>query len=269
MSQPVQFESLQPQIPRRRPRGRGLGVVIALIVLLVIASLIADGIVRSQAAKQIEQQVRAAASLSPSTPVDVTIGGLSVLLQLASGKLNDVEISVNNLEVGSLRGNAKIAATGVPITSTQAIGTARLDFAMDQKQLAPLLEGYAKAAGVNISSVTISKGAVQAGTKFSILGVTLPVAVSLVPSTFGGQLALTPQTVTVGGRTLTADQVRSQFGSIADAVLKTQQICVASYLPKVLTLDSIVVTGSTVHLTVSGKNLTLNDSLLTSKGVCP
>lgn len=265
----VQFESLQPQIPRRRPRRAGLGVAIALLVLLVIAYVIADGIVRSQAVKQIEQRVRSAASLAPSTPVDVTVGGASVLLQLTGGRLSHVEIAVDNLFVGSLQGNAKITATGVPIDPRQTINSASLEFTMDHTQLAPLLAGYAKAAGVPVGSVTIANGAVQAGTSFSILGVKLPVAISLTPSVSNGQLALTPQTVTIGGRTLTADQVKTQFATIADAVLKTQQICVAGSLPRALTLESVVITGSLVHLTESGKNLTLNDSFLTTKGVCP
>jgi hypothetical protein len=252
--------------PRRaRSRARGL-IAVVLLVVLVVAAVVLDGVARGYAANLIETKVRSSLSLPASTPVAVTVGGFSVLAQLATGSLERVDVTVDSLPVGDLTGNATLTATGVPIDQSKAIGAARLVFTVDQSQVQKLLAGY---GSVPITSLSLGAGVVRVGTAFSVLGLSLPVSLSLAPSAVGGQLVLTPRSVTIGGKALTPSDIRSSFGSVADSVLAPQKICVAEYLPKALRLEAVTVTGSSVQLAVGGSSVVLNDTLLKTKGVCP
>jgi hypothetical protein len=253
--------------PKRRRRGRAFGILGGVVVvLLVVAAVVLDGVARAFAGSLIETKVRTSLSLPASTPVHVTVGGVSVLAQLAAGTLQRVDVAIDALPVGDLTGNATLTATGIPIDTSKPIGTVRLLFSADEAQVKKMLAAY---GSVPVSSVSLANGAVNVGTTFSLLGTTLPIGIALAPSAVGGELALTPKTVTVNGATLTPTDLRGSFGSIADAVLATRTVCVAQYLPKALRLDAVSVKGASVELAIVGTSVLLDDSLLTTKGTCP
>lgn len=252
--------------PKRRRRGRAFGILGGVVVLLVVAAVVLDGAARAFAANLIETKVRTSLSLPASTPVHVTVGGVSVLAQLAAGTLQRVDVTIDALPVGDLTGNATLTATAIPIDTSRPIGGVRLSFSADEAQVKKLLASYGSAP---VSSVTLTNGAVNVGTAFSLLGTTLPIGIALAPSAVDGELALTPKTVTVNGATLTPADLRDSFGSIADAVLATRTVCVAQYLPKALRLDAVSVRGASVELAIVGTAIVLDDSLLTTKGTCP
>jgi hypothetical protein len=253
-------------VPRRRRPRRALAILGGLVVLVVVAAVLLDGVARSIAANLIESKVRSSLSLPVSAPVDVTIGGPSFLLQLATGKLQTVKIAVNGLPVGDLRGNAVITATGVPIDTSKPIDHGSLVFTAGQSELSTLLTGF---DGLPITSVALSDGAVQADIVATVFGVKLPITVALAPKAIDGQLGLTPKSLTLSGATLSPSAVRASLGSVANSLLATQKICVAKYLPRAFWLDSVNVTGSNLRLSVSASSFTLNSDLFSSKGVCP
>jgi hypothetical protein len=250
---------------RRRPR-RALAVLGGLVVLVVVAAVLLDGVARSIAANLIESKVRSSLSLPVSAPVDVTIGGPSFLLQLATGKLQTVKIGVNGLAVGDLRGNAVITATGVPIDTSKPIDHGSLVFTAGQSELSTLLTGF---DGLPITSVALADGSVQADIVATVFGVKLPITVALAPKAIDGQLGLTPKSLTLSGATLSPSAVRASLGSVANSLLATQKICVAKYLPRAFWLDSVSVNGSNLRMSVSASSFTLNSDLFSSKGVCP
>lgn len=255
----------RPRPGRGRRRARGI-IAIGALVVLVVAAVLLDSVARGYAANLIQTKVRSSLALPASTPVSVTVGGFSVLAQLATGSLERVDVTVDALPVGDLTGNATLTATGIPIDQSKPIDGVRLAFTIDQAQVRKLLAGY---GSVPISSLSLGAGVVKVGTSFSVLGVSLPISMSLAPSADKGQLVLTPTDVTVGGKVLTPADIRSSFGSVAASVLAPQKICVAKYLPKALRLDAVAVAGTGVQLSVTGSSLLLNDTLLTTKGTCP
>jgi hypothetical protein len=99
--------------PRRRHPGRTALIVLAVLVVLIVAALfVADGLVRTTIERTIETQARSSLNVPATTPVDATVGGGPVLLQLANGSLDHVDISSRGLAVGALTGDAHVVATG-------------------------------------------------------------------------------------------------------------------------------------------------------------
>ena len=257
------FGFVETEIVRRRGRGWiGFGI---FLVIVITGAVVLDNVARGYVGGLIEAKARSSLALPESTPVMVTVGGTSVLYQAATGKFERVDVAIDTLGVGDLSGKAILTASGIPIKQSQPIDSARVVFIAGQGELTKLFTGF---TSLPVRSVTIGSGAVQVGTAVTALGVTVPVVIAFVPSAIGGQLALTPKSLMVNGATLTPAALRTTFGALADPLLATQKVCVAKYLPKQLPLDSVTVKGSSLELAVSGRSVTLNTALLTTKGVC-
>ncbi|HAM26947.1 MAG TPA: hypothetical protein DCP11_09680 [Microbacteriaceae bacterium] len=252
--------------PRRRKRRVALWSTLAVIlVALVVGAIALDGVARAYAGALIEKKVRSSLSIPASTPVDAKVGGASVLLQLLAGKLERVDVTSKGLTIGALTGDALLTATGIPIDQSKPIDRARLKFSVDGAQLRTLV---GEVSGLPVNSVTVESGAIAIGTTITVLGIGIPVTVAVTPSAVDGQLALTPKSVQFNGQTLSPAGLRTTFGSLADAILTTRKLCVAKYLPKALTLDSVAVNGTSVELAVTADNVTLGSELFATKGVC-
>ncbi len=253
--------------PKLKRRWIGPVVVLVVIVaLLTAAFFMVDGFARSYVAGLIETKARSSLSLPKTTPVTVRVGGASVLLQLASGTLDQVDIAISRLSVGDLSGDATLTARGVPIDQSKAIGNVRLAFTADQQQLQTLLARLKVEPG---STVTVKSGAVQLGVTINLLGLSVPVGVALKPTAVGGEVSLATQSVLIGGKTVTPAEVTSTLGAVGSQLVATRKVCVASLLPKDFRLDSIGVKGDVLSLAVTAKSVVLNSQLLSAKGVCP
>jgi len=241
------------EVPRRKRRWLAPLIVFGtLIVLVVIAFFVVDGFARSAAEGLVADKVRSALSLPEDAPVDVSIGGASVLLQAATGSLDRVDIGVKGLAVGDLSGDATLIATGVPIDQSKSISAVRIEFTAGQDDLQKLLT---RLSTLPAASATIEGGAVRLGTQFTVLGL----------SASDGQLVVTPRSVELNGAAATAADLPSALRGLFDA----QTICVADQLPRAFSLDSVEVKGSKVVVGVTGRSIALDGSLLSTKGSCP
>lgn len=256
-----------------RPRRRRWPIVLAIVVVLLVAAAVTlDGVARGYASNLIETKLRSALSVPASTPVSATVGGAFVLLQLAQGRLDEVDVRVHGLAVAQLSGDAQLNARGIPIDQSKPIDSVRLQFSVDQTGLGTLLSGF---SGVPIDSVAIRSGSVQLGTSFTVLGVKLPVVIAVTPEAVGGELALTPKYFVVAGQRISPSDLSSSLGGFGDPagfgadLTATQKLCVASRLPKAMRLDSVRVSGDSVVFAVTAKSVVLDQDLLTVKGSCP
>lgn len=251
--------------PKRRRRGRGWIIFGVIVVVLVALFFVLDTVARSYASSYIDDKVHSALGIPASQPVDVDVQGVSVLAQLATGKLEHVDISSRNLTVGPVTGDVSVTALGIPLQEGKPVDSVRLGFGVGSAELQALLKPIVAATKLPISKVAVADGEVKLSGTFSVFAFSIPVAVSFVPAADAGELSLTPRSIEISGNTVTATQAKSTLG--AD-LSKPAKICVASLLPKGFVLDSIDAKGDRLALAVTAKKVALGESTFTSKGSC-
>lgn len=254
--------------PRAKRRGRWAFVIVSgILVLLIVGVVVLDNVARGYASDQIADKVRGSLSLPASIPVDVSVGGTSVLLQLLSGKLDRVDVGIAQLELGALKGSAELTATGIPIDTSKPVDRIEIVFLTDQKVLSTL---FADTPGLTAGTVTVSGGAIKLGTEVTLFGYALPVGISFTASASEGQLALTPTSISLNGQSFTAKQLEtSAFGALTDLLFVKHSVCVATLMPEGFVLGRVTVSGAKIALAVSAKKVMLDSKLMTSRGTCP
>jgi hypothetical protein len=251
--------------PRRRGRaGRWLLALVVLVVLLAGAAVAAEFLARHLVADGVRTLLVSEFDVPADTEIDVRTEGL-VVPQLVAGRLDELDVSSPDLRIGTLSGAVDVHVSDVPIRGDAAAGPGAGDIALDEAQLRDLLgliDGFpAETVGIDAPAVTVS-------TDVSLFGATVPVGVGLLPGAADGSLTLTPDTFQVGDVDLTADALRQQFGSVADAVLREWDICIADQLPRALTLDAIEVVGDRVHASFTIDGAVVVDADLQQPGTC-
>jgi hypothetical protein len=257
----AQNGSVQP----KRRRGRGVIALAIVVVLLIVAVVVVNGISRSVVEGIIRDKVRSSLDIPKSTPVKVTVGGGSVLLQALHRKLDHVSISADAVAIGSFNGDASLKLVNLPLDQSKPVGRLNADFVVNNTQLKALLTGD---ADLPVSSVEVDGGTVRVGSKVTVLGFDIPVGLRFTPGEENGKLLLTLKTVEFKNLVITPAKFKNTLGFIVNPLIKTRHICVASGIPKALTLDHVQVKGHDLYFGVTGTNVTLDSSLMSDKGTC-
>ena len=254
--------------PTRRRRSSLRFVLTAgILSLLVVGVIVADGAARSAVSEQISKQVRSSLAVPVGTPVDVSVGGTSVLLQLLSGSLDRVDVGIARVSLGGLTGSAQLTASGIPLDTSKPTALARFVFVTDQTALKTLFSGV---PDLSPKTIKIADGKVTLGTEVTLAGFSLPVGIEFRVSANRGQLQLTPASIIINKLSFTAEQLKaSAFGSLTDALFVDHTVCIAQLLPEGFTLESVYVSDKTIQLTVSAEDVVLDGKLLSSRGSCP
>jgi hypothetical protein len=257
--------AVKPRAKRRR--SWAFVIVCGVLALLVVGVVVLDNVARGYASDRIATKVRSSLSLPASAPVDVSVGGTSVLWQLLSGKLDRIDVGVAQLALGTLKGSAELTATGVPIEAGKPIDRTAIVFLTDQEALSSL---FASTPGLTAGTVKVSQNTIKFSTEVTLFGFTLPVGISFTPSVSKGQLGLTPTSITLNKQSFTAKQLEaSAFGGLTDSLFVKHTVCVASILPKGFVLDRVTVSGTKIALAVSAEKVVLDSKLMASRGTCP
>lgn len=253
------------EAPQRRKRRvwPWLVTLLIVVVLLAGAAIGAEWFARSAVQGGIRTLLASELGLDGDT-VDVQVDGV-VIPQLISGTLDDVSVSAPDVTFGELSGDVAVTITDMPIRADAAAGPGTATVRLDQAQLQALLSTVddfpAEGVGIAAPDVTLA-------TELSIFGIGVPVGVGALPGVADGNLTLTPQSFTAAGATVSADQLRSQFGGIADRVLRTWDICIAQYLPAALTLTSVAAEATEVVATFDIDGAVVVDTTLRQDGTC-
>lgn len=261
----IERQFAAPQQKFRRRRGRGWLVFVILVVVLFVLAAVADGVARSVIAGVIRDKIRTSLSIPASSKVDVTLGGVSVLWQLASGALSSVKIDADDVKFGSIAGHAQITASGLPIDQSKKVDNLAVSFSVSDAQLKNLVHSL---SGFAVTSVATTNGAVTVASNVKLLGVSLPFGLSFTPGAHNGQLTLALKSVDFRSASIQPSAFRAALGSLVDPLLAPRSLCVASELPAGFRLDAVKATGTDLLFTVSGKNVALTRSALTTKGTC-
>ncbi len=248
--------------PRRR---RGPFIALAALALLVVGGVVADGVVRGVAEERVREQVGSAVGV-PADDVEATVHGFPVLLQLAQGRLQEVDATVPGADLGSVSGDFEFTATGVPTSGGGAVDGVEARFAMSEDDLARAGDLFGLAS---ITGVSLAEPEVRVGAEFEVFGISVGLAVGLEPSVEDGALVVTPSSVALNGAQTTVQAIRDQFGTLLDGVLQPRSVCLADRLPASLSLESAQVDGDRLVVALGGSEVLLDaESLESGTGSC-
>ncbi|MBO9625470.1 MAG: DUF2993 domain-containing protein [Microbacterium sp.] len=246
--------------PRRR---RWPWVVLIVVVVLALLAVAGELLARSVLPGVVRSIVVEKLDLPADQQLDVDADGV-LLPQLIGGTLDSLHLSSDSVTLQGVTGAVDVTATGVPLRGGD-LGGVTGAVSIDQSQFADLLAG----ADLPIDSVTLeAPNATVAGT-VPVLGVAVPLTLTVTPFIVDGDLDLTPESLTVGGVSLDADQVRATLGSLGERLTQPQRICLADRLPAGVTLTSVKISGTRAVVDVAVDGAILSDAALQEKGVCP
>lgn len=264
---PTVVIEVDPPKKKRRPV-RTAVILVVVLALLVVAFFVADAIAKQYATAYVKDSIIKVLGVDPKTPVKVDLGGGSILLQAATGGIDKVTVDVASLTFGDLSGAAHIVATNVPLDSSKPLDKLGITVTIGQDNVRKLAKFL---SGLDLKQIDVGNGVITIGTEFNVIFFTIPVSVALEPSAKDGGISFDPKTVTLGGNKISVADLRAnpQFSALAGDLLKSQQVCVATYLPKALSIDAVKVSGSNLVLSIDGDGTALGGSGLSTYGTCP
>lgn len=261
---PFGFAETEPA-PRSRRRWPWVVTLLIVVALILGAAVGAEALARGAVKAGVRQLILTQLELPADQPVDVEVPGL-VLPQLLSGRLNEISVASPDVAFGPVSGDVVVNLTDVPVSADAAAGPGSATVRLDEAQLQALLgtiDGFpADSVGIAAPNVTIT-------TELSVFGASVPLGVALQPGAAGGNLTLAPAAFQLGSADVTAEALRSQFGGLADTVLREWSVCIAEHLPAALTLTSAAAEGDSVVATFDIDGAVVIDPDLRQPGACP
>lgn len=238
---------------------------VLLVVLLVLGGAAVGGEfwARSSVENTVRSQAITALGLPQDQQIAVETQGL-VLPQVIGGTLTSLAASSENVTLGPITGNVSANATDVPIRGGEPVGSIDGTIVIAQDELLKLL----KDENIPLDNVVVQDGQITGEGDFNLMGLTVPVSVTLGLSVDNGTVMVTPISAKAGGVTLDGDKLRDALGGLGGDLLGPYPVCIAQYLPKAVTVTGVALGdgNATVDIAVDG-NITTDPSLA-DPGVC-
>lgn len=248
--------------PRRR--GRGILVLLGILVVVAVLAVVAELVARQLVPDMVRAAVVEQLELPADHPVDVEVDGILVP-QLIAGTLADVRIASEDVTVGAFSGDVTAHGQGIPLRADRAADGGTAEVRMTVEQLRSLL---ATIDGFPAETIELAAPNVRASTEVELLGVAIPLGVVLEPRAVDGGLVLAPVEGNVAEATVTAEQLRQQFGGLLEPLLQDRSVCIASSLPTALTLQSIEVVDDELVAGFGIDGGIIDDPALQATGTC-
>ncbi len=258
-------KSSKPKATAKRKATVG-GSIVAGVVVLLGGFLYADNWARQQVADYVTAKVQQVLSLSSDQPVTVNIGGTSVIAQVITGNLEQVDVGVDNVTIGDLTGGVTLRADNIPTDATKPVGRIQIEFRVGEQSLQKIAHLVSATA---IDKVVLDKGEVQLTSQLKFFGLSTDVGLSVVPFASDGAIGFTPSSVSLNGVSTTAATLRQTFGVLIEPALRTHSVCVARWLPKGLGVDAVEVRGKELVVTIGAEKALFDDASLRQLGSCP
>ncbi|GAA1422346.1 DUF2993 domain-containing protein [Agrococcus citreus] len=247
-----------------RKRGRGLLVLGAILLVVAVLAVVAELVARQVVPGMVRAAVVEQLQLPADHPVDVAVDGI-LIPQLIAGTLADVRIASDDVTVGAFSGDVTAHGEGIPIRGDRAAAGGTAEVRMTTEQLRSLLSTI---DGFPAETIELAAPNVTASTEVELLGASIPLALELAPDAAEGQLVLSPVEGTVAQATVTAEQLRQQFGGLLEPLLQDRSVCVASSLPAALTLTSIEVVDDELVAGFDIDGRIIDDPAMQANGTC-
>jgi hypothetical protein len=256
------------QAPRKKHRGRrALIVLLVIVVVLVAGFFVGDYFAKKYATGYLRDQVASSLGLPSTAPVTVDLGSGSILLQAASGEINDVNIGIDPIVLGGLSGSATLTAHGVPLNQTSPVRTLNVNVIVPTSTVSTAISQVPSLKSLKPTVTIEGKQVVVAGT-VHVFGFPQSIGVTLTPKVTKGVPGYTIDTATFDGATVTASVLDRYLPGLTTLLESGSSLCIADKLPKAFTLTSIALHGQSIISTFSGDGVQLNAAALSQKGTC-
>lgn len=254
----TEAETAAPARKRLHPAVRWAIVVLAIVIGLVVI----DTGVRLVLQWRVAVAVEDALPPGVTADVDARVHGFSAVWQLATGSLEHLELSTDDLTVLGVSFEARVDGYGVsfgdgPVPVIQAEQmTGQLFIGQDAlNQLVPV----PGASG----GVTLGDGVVAYSTTLSILGVDLDVNIEATVEIQGERLI-----IQATGFEIVGGPVDLDAGQLLGGASIAVPICTSEYLPAGIHLRGIDVAPEGVTISIAANQVALDEASLASRGTC-
>lgn len=255
--------------PRRKQRGRRAAVaLLVVVVVLVAAFFVGDYFAKKYAADYVQQQVATALDLPSTAPVHVDLGPGSILLQAATGSIQDVTVTVNPLVLDGLAGSATLTAHGVPLSQTVPVPQLQVDVYVPQATITQAIMKVPALARFSPTVVVSGQDVTVAGS-FSVFGFVQHLSITMTPKVMAGVPSFTIETAKFDGGNISITQLDKDVPGLAAVLQSGTSLCIANELPKAFVLTGISIQGQSLVSTFSGNGVELNSASLAQRGTCP
>lgn len=233
-------------------------VLISLVVLAAILAVIADVVARNYAEDRAAKEIEASLPAGSSGQVDVTIHGLSVILQALRGSLDDVTLTSSNLVVKEVPVTFTADLADVPLKAGGTTGEVEAQISVTEKAL-----NETKAVAGLGGSVSLGSGDFAFDKTLTFLGQSVTAQITAEPklSGDGSRLTVVPQSATVNGAALPGylEPVLSKVAPV---------VCIAGYVPAKAEVTKLSIAPSRLTIDLHSDGLPLSKSGLTGTGSC-
>jgi hypothetical protein len=241
-------------------------IIVTSVALVAGAVVVADMIARDRVTEYVSERVHTALDLDAAVPVDVTIGGTSMLAQLIAGSIDSVDIAIDSVTVGQLSGAVKVHAEGVPTDENGAADSVAIELRVQEADVQTLAKSLSGAA---VNSVEFTGNELTLSSSLSFFGLSLTVDVAVSPTVHDGAIDFAPTSLSLNGATTSTEALASFFGPLAAPLTAPRTVCVAQWLPADLTLQSVTIVDKELVVTITGTDVRLDAGALSETGHCP
>lgn len=185
----------------------------------------------------IGEAVRSELKLSDDHPIEVDLGG-STLLNALRGGVGDVTVISPDVPlIEGLAADARVHADFTPFNPTKGeIQGATVALTVPKTELGPTIElltqGIAQSGKVRGDELVV-------GRSVELFGQDVSLSASLRLGVDDGDVTVEPVGIKAAGFNMSADKLGQATGSLLDPILQPQTVCIADRLPRGITLTGI------------------------------
>lgn len=253
----------------REPARRGAGRrwVTAIVVLVVVALVIggaflAESIARGFSEDAVKAAVEANMPSNVEGTVDVDIAGDWVILQLLSGRMDEITISSDDITFDGIPVDLlTVTASGVPIDLKSPVSSVKATAALNQAGVNELLTMPG-----NDPELILGDGDVSYADSATVLGFDVGYLITATMTPDGTDVLLSPQSAELTSSAGNVDASRVLDLLVGDKPLR---LCAAEKLPVGVTISRILILEGLGTLSLDATDFTLSGSSLRTMGECP
>jgi hypothetical protein len=257
------------EVPRKKHRGRrALIVLLVIVVVLVAAFFVGDFFAKKYATSYVRDEIASSLGLPSTAPVTVSLGSGSLLLQAATGHIDDVEVTVNPIVLDGLTGSATLVAHGVPLNQTDPVQSLQVKVYVPNSTVATAISRVPSLAALK-PTVTLSGSHVDVTGRIYLFGFPQGIGATLTPKVTAGEPSFTIDTATFDNATVSASVLDRYLPGLTTLLESGTSLCIANDLPKAFTLTAVTISGQSIVSTFTGNGVELNSAALSQRGTCP